>query len=133
MIKRWLRLSKKLKMMTLLLTIIGTIIASIISPRKKLWSIAITKTSLILFLSLLFYRGNKKILWNHLSKGLIADKIRTPLIVLRCWLIPVSILASIKSLSIKTYQKQQKFILIKLIILFALIITFSTSNLIIFF
>lgn len=119
--------------MTLLLTIIGTIIASIISPRKKLWSIAITKTSLILFLSLLFYRGNKKILWNHLSKGLIADKIRTPLIVLRCWLIPVSILASIKSLSMKTYQKQQKFILIKLIILFALIITFSTSNLIIFF
>lgn len=120
-------------MITITTIIMGTIISSFFAPKNKLWVISIIKTSILLLFSFFLYSGNKNLVWKHLSKKLVLDKIRTPLIILRIWLIPVSILARIKRLSRKTLKKQQSFVFLKLIILLALIITFSTTRLLIFF
>lgn len=120
-------------MITIIFLVIGTAVSVIISPRKKIWSLAIRKTSAIFLFSSFFYSGNKNLNWSFLSSSLVIDKLRTPLIVLSCWLIPVSLLARIKSLSKKRNIKNQRFILLKLWILIALIVTFSTSSLLMFF
>lgn len=133
MSKRGFRVSKKLKMITIIVTTLGIILASWITPKKKLWCISIVNSSFIFLLSTFIYRGTKKIIWKHLSLSLTLDSISTPLVVLRCWLIPVSIMARINRLSPKRINKQRSFILYKLIILMALMVTFSTSSLIIFF
>nr|YP_009989796.1 NADH dehydrogenase subunit 4 [Ophiura kinbergi]QNN00528.1 NADH dehydrogenase subunit 4 [Ophiura kinbergi] len=120
-------------MITLSLMIIGSIITSLLVPNNKLWTTSIINTSAILFVSFIFYSGNNNVIWNHLSINLALDNISTPLIVLSAWLIPVSIMASINSLSSNTFSNQQSFIILNLFILLALIFTFSTTNLIIFF
>lgn len=120
-------------MITISFSILGTILSTWISPSSKLWRKSIFKTSIIFSLSIFIYRGNKNLYWKFLSYSLVIDKIRAPLIILRCWLIPVSLMASINNLSKKSINKQRKFILFNLIILLALVITFSTSNILIFF
>lgn len=84
-------------------------------------------------LSSFLYSGRKKIVWSHLSYSLTIDKIRTPLILLSCWLIPVSLLARTKALSTQRIQRRQRFVFFNIWILIALIITFSTTRLIVFF
>lgn len=120
-------------MITIILLVIGTAISVVITPNKKIWSLAVRKTSAIFLFSSFFYSGNKNLNWRFLSSSLVMDKLSTPLIILSCWLIPVSLLARINRLSKKRYTKTQRFILLKLWILVALIITFSTSSLLIFF
>lgn len=120
-------------MITLLLTALGTTITVWIRPINKLWKVLITKVSFLFVLSIFLYKGNKKVNWKHLSFALTVDKLSSPLIILRCWLIPVSIMARIKKISNKRASKQRSFLTFKIWILIALVITFSTTKLIVFF
>nr|YP_025943.1 NADH dehydrogenase subunit 4 [Ophiura luetkenii]AAO65635.1 NADH dehydrogenase subunit 4 [Ophiura luetkenii] len=120
-------------MITIVLTALGTAITMWISPYNKIWSTTIANVSFIFLLSSFLYSGNNNIIWNYLSLSLTADNISTPLIVLSCWLIPVSILASINSISNNSMNNQQSFLFFNVWILIALIVTFSTTSLIVFF
>nr|YP_009545891.1 NADH dehydrogenase subunit 4 [Ophiosteira antarctica]AYO99683.1 NADH dehydrogenase subunit 4 [Ophiosteira antarctica] len=120
-------------MITLILSLIGVIISIWISPNNKIWETAIFQISIIFLFSCFLYSSTNNINWSHLSSLLIIDNISTPLIVLSCWLIPVTLLASINNLSKTNIVSQRNFISFNLIILLALIITFSAPNLILFF
>nr|AYO99695.1 NADH dehydrogenase subunit 4 [Ophiosteira sp. Op725.7] len=119
--------------MTLILPIIGIIISTWITPNNKISETSIIQISMIFLFSCFLYSGSNNVNWSHLSSLLVLDNISTPLIILSCWLIPVTLLASVNSFSKTNNNSQRTFISFNLIILIALIITFSTSNLILFF
>nr|YP_009700153.1 NADH dehydrogenase subunit 4 [Ophiura sarsii]QEP94705.1 NADH dehydrogenase subunit 4 [Ophiura sarsii]QHT54202.1 NADH dehydrogenase subunit 4 [Ophiura sarsii]QYF07888.1 NADH dehydrogenase subunit 4 [Ophiura sarsii] len=120
-------------MITILLTAIGATLTVWASPANKVWSTTITNVSFIFLLSSFLYSGSNNIVWSHLSYSLTIDNISTPLILLSCWLIPVSLLASTNALSTQSIQSRQSFVFFNIWILIALIITFSTTSLIVFF
>ena len=113
-------------MLLLILRTIGILITIIFSG-KKLWRTTIAQASFLFLISTkLLKKGTS-------SFSLLKDKISSPLILLRFWLIPVSLTASIGHLKHKRTNNNRLFISLSLIILTALIITFSTTNLLIFF
>nr|YP_009545877.1 NADH dehydrogenase subunit 4 [Ophioplinthus brevirima]AYO99669.1 NADH dehydrogenase subunit 4 [Ophioplinthus brevirima] len=120
-------------MITLILTTVGIIISTWITPNNKIWETSIFQISLTFLFSCFLYSSTNNIYWSHLSSLLVTDNISTPLIILSCWLIPVTLLASINSLSNSNSNSKRTFISFNFFILIALIITFSTTNLILFF
>nr|YP_011015308.1 NADH dehydrogenase subunit 4 [Stegophiura sladeni]UFQ25371.1 NADH dehydrogenase subunit 4 [Stegophiura sladeni] len=120
-------------MITIILTISGVIISTWATPNNKIWQVNIVQVSIIFLISCFLYSGTNNINWNHLSSSLATDNISIPLIVLSCWLIVVTLLASISSLTAAENNIQRTFITLNLLILIALTITFSTTNLILFF
>nr|YP_009545864.1 NADH dehydrogenase subunit 4 [Ophionotus victoriae]AYO99656.1 NADH dehydrogenase subunit 4 [Ophionotus victoriae] len=120
-------------MITLILSTTGAIISTWAAPKNKIWNISIAQVSIIFFISCFLYSGTNNIYWNYLSSILATDSLSTPLIVLSCWLMVVTLLASINSVSNSSALNQRMFITFNLVILIALIITFSSTNLIMFF
>nr|BDG62552.1 NADH dehydrogenase subunit 4 [Amphiophiura penichra] len=120
-------------MITFILIILGIIISTWTTSNNKIWQTSIAQISITFLLSCFLYSGTNNIYWNHLSSSLVTDNISTPLIILSCWLIPVTLLASISSISNSNNNTQRTFISLNLIILIALILTFSTTNLLGFF
>nr|YP_003457197.1 NADH dehydrogenase subunit 4 [Astrospartus mediterraneus]CBH40158.1 NADH dehydrogenase subunit 4 [Astrospartus mediterraneus] len=120
-------------MITLISWSTGIILTSWIVPRKNLWEISISQSSLLLTLSCFFFNNNTSSLSNNISINLATDSINSPLIILSCWLIPVTIAASISNLNNITHNDNNIFISLNILIIIILTITFSTTNLIIFF
>uniref|UniRef100_A0AAU6PX04 NADH-ubiquinone oxidoreductase chain 4 n=1 Tax=Ophiotreta durbanensis TaxID=3135534 RepID=A0AAU6PX04_9ECHI len=121
-------------MLTLIFPIIGIIITTLLTPNNKLWPTIILQTNLTLFLSaILVSNPNNTWNWTNINWSLGIDNINSPLIILSLWLFPVSLLASIGHLSNTSNNEKQLFINTTLIILTALIITFSASDLLILF
>ena len=114
-------------MLTFILTTTGIAATTFASSKKKKWLIVITQTSILFLFSSLII-NLKDPTWI-----LLTDQLSSPLIVLSFWLIPVSLLARIGHLRKKRHAKSQLFIFLIIIILTALIITFSSRNLILFF
>lgn len=71
--------------------------------------------------------------YNKRGWALTNDKVKTPLIILSLWLLPVSLMASTGHLQKKTPSKKRTFIQLSILILIFLIITFSATKLIVFF
>nr|QAU54035.1 NADH dehydrogenase subunit 4 [Distolasterias nipon] len=71
--------------------------------------------------------------WHNLSFNFAVDSLSSPLIILSTWLIPISLLASIKSTNSYTLNSQRTFISTIFFILFALLLTFSALELSLFF
>nr|QNQ65315.1 NADH dehydrogenase subunit 4 [Amphiura sp. JN-2020] len=118
-------------MWTLLLITTGVIITNWVSPANKLWPTIISQTSIAFLISLL-----KLIPTENLSSWNTAfhtDNISSPLLILSFWLLPVSLLSSVSHLNKKSNKNTQLFITLSLLILLSLTITFSSSNLMLFF
>lgn len=114
-------------MLTFIISTIGIITTIPFLKKKNLWPTLLTQTSTLFLLSRRII--SKKIL----SSNLLKDNIKTPLIILRFWLIPVSLLARIGKLQKKRLNNKKIFSILIIAILIALIITFSASKLIILF
>nr|CBH40133.1 NADH dehydrogenase subunit 4 [Amphipholis squamata] len=114
-------------MLSLILTILGVVITLPFITKNNIWPTIISQTSITFMLS------SQLIVNNNISLTFNNDNISTPLIILSFWLIPVSLLASVGHLQNNSSNNIRLFITLTLIILIALIITFSTTNLILFF
>ncbi len=128
--KRWPRMSY-LKMITLLFIIAGTIVAVKATTEKKIWAKATLWASTIVILTIIVLPPNSsatETVW-----GMAKDRIRTPLVYLSAWLIPVSILARKGHLSKSSLKTQKAFITLIFIILFFLYITFLSKRFIALF
>nr|AYO99611.1 NADH dehydrogenase subunit 4 [Astrotoma agassizii] len=120
-------------MITLTFWATGIIITSWIIPRRNLWETSILQSSILILFSCFFFNNNTSNLWNNLSINMGTDSINSPLIILSCWLIPVTINASINHLNNNSHIDNNIFVSLIIIIIIVLIITFSTTNLIVFF
>nr|AYW52639.1 NADH dehydrogenase subunit 4 [Astrohamma tuberculatum] len=120
-------------MITLIFWAIGIIITSWSIPQNKLWETSIFQSSILILISCFFFNNNTSSLWNNLSINIGTDSINSPLIILSCWLTPITINASINYLNNNSHNDNNIFISLINTIIITLIITFSTTNLIIFF
>nr|UKG23819.1 NADH dehydrogenase subunit 4 [Asteroschema tubiferum] len=120
-------------MLSIIFWLIGLTISTWITPQKNIWELTISQSAILLFLSTFFLNNTTNSIINNLSANLATDNINSPLIILSCWLTPVSIAASINILNKNHNTDKQNFITLILLITLALIITFSTTNLLIFF
>nr|YP_010120067.1 NADH dehydrogenase subunit 4 [Amphioplus laevis]QRC36798.1 NADH dehydrogenase subunit 4 [Amphioplus laevis] len=114
-------------MLTLLFTLIGISLSLMLTSNKNIWTLTVSQLSFLLLGSLFLININVN------SFYLSNDTTSTPLIILSFWLMPVSILASIGHLTNNSSQTQRTFAIFIIIILSALTLTFSTTNVIIFF
>uniref|UniRef100_A0AAU6PX41 NADH-ubiquinone oxidoreductase chain 4 n=1 Tax=Ophiotreta sp. TaxID=3135526 RepID=A0AAU6PX41_9ECHI len=121
-------------MLTLILTISGIIITSYLTPNNKLWPTTIFQINISLIVgTILTLNLNNNWQYTNLQWNLGVDNLSTPLIILSLWLLSVSLIASIGHLSTLTNNENRYFITISLLILIALIITFSATDLLILF
>ena len=120
-------------MITLLFLSAGATLTSLVSPKNKLWATTISQRAFISFLALILLKNHWTSSWHKLSFILASDSISTPLIILSCWLAPLSLIARKKRLKNKPKLKQRTFIVLILTITTALIVTFSSLELILFY
>ena len=119
-------------MLTLIISLIGASITIWLTPNRLLWPTLTSQTSIFLLLGFITLLS-PILVTNHTTWGLTGDLVSIPLILLRLWLVPVSLLSSVGHLQNKSPSNTRLFIQLTLLILISLIITFSATNFIIFF
>nr|AKO71946.1 NADH dehydrogenase subunit 4 [Beringraja pulchra]AKO71959.1 NADH dehydrogenase subunit 4 [Beringraja pulchra]AYJ22405.1 NADH dehydrogenase subunit 4 [Beringraja pulchra]AYJ22431.1 NADH dehydrogenase subunit 4 [Beringraja pulchra] len=104
-----------------------------ISPKKWMWTSTTSNSLLIASLSLIWFKWDFEMGWNHSNLFLGIDPLSAPLLALTCWLLPLMLLASLKHLSSEPHKRQQIYVSL-LITLQALLITaFSATEMILFY
>nr|YP_010960789.1 NADH dehydrogenase subunit 4 [Poraniopsis inflata]WNH38680.1 NADH dehydrogenase subunit 4 [Poraniopsis inflata] len=120
-------------MIYLLLTSTSALLIPWVTPSKLVWTTSIINSLVISALSLNLLNHHQASSWHNLSNNFATDPLSTPLIILSCWLIPVSLLASINTISKQNTINQRTFITLLFTILIALILTFSSLELSLFY
>ena len=120
-------------MITLVFLTTGIIVTSLVTPRNKLWATAISQRAITPIIALLLLKNHWVSSWHKLSFILASDSIATPLIILSCWLAPLSLIARKNQLKNNPQAKQRTFISLTVLITAALIVTFSSLELILFY
>nr|YP_010042745.1 NADH dehydrogenase subunit 4 [Ophidiaster granifer]QPC56390.1 NADH dehydrogenase subunit 4 [Ophidiaster granifer] len=120
-------------MINLLFPSLLALIITWISPRNTIWTISIINSIIISTISLNILPLHNTSLWHNLSNNLAIDPLASPLIILSCWLVPISLLASINTLKHQNTINQRTFISLIFIILISLILTFSSLELSLFY
>nr|YP_009344351.1 NADH dehydrogenase subunit 4 [Temnopleurus reevesii]APT42119.1 NADH dehydrogenase subunit 4 [Temnopleurus reevesii] len=120
-------------MITLVIIAAGIATTTAVIPQNKLWPNVIAQTAGLALLSLFILPSQVNTSWHSLSINLAADSLSTPLIILSCWLAPISLLASKGHLNNTTISSQRIFLITIIIITGALIITFSSLELLLFY
>ena len=120
-------------MINILLPSLSALVITWVTPKKFLWTTSILSSLLISVLRIKTLKFHKDALWHKLSRNLAIDALARPLIILRCWLVPISLLARIKTLKNQRTIKQRTFISLIFIIMISLVITFSSLELSLFY
>nr|YP_010443031.1 NADH dehydrogenase subunit 4 [Phormosoma bursarium]UTD49281.1 NADH dehydrogenase subunit 4 [Phormosoma bursarium] len=120
-------------MITLIFITIGISITTFITPIKNLWATAISSTSLLSLTSTILISNHWTSSWHNLSSIFASDSISAPLIILSCWLAPLSLIASKGHLNNAPHLNQRTFITLINLITGALIVTFSSLELLLFY
>ena len=98
-----------------------------------IWVASITKSIIISLLRINTLNLHYSSLWHKLTFNFAIDSLSAPLIILSTWLVPISLLARIKTISKLSNQAQRTFISLIFTILLALILTFSALELSLFY
>nr|YP_009917957.1 NADH dehydrogenase subunit 4 [Pseudoboletia maculata]QLM02005.1 NADH dehydrogenase subunit 4 [Pseudoboletia maculata] len=120
-------------MITLILLTTGIAITNYLTPNNKLWPNAIAQSAILSLLSLTVLTNHWTASWHNLSTILATDTISSPLIILSCWLCPIALIASKGHLEGTSELSQRVFITSVVIITGALIVTFSSLELLLFY
>nr|YP_187597.1 NADH dehydrogenase subunit 4 [Astropecten polyacanthus]BAD86705.1 NADH dehydrogenase subunit 4 [Astropecten polyacanthus] len=115
-----------------LLTTLSTFTLWVSKP-QHIWTTSIVSSIIISFSSIFLIFPHWPSSWHHLSSSLATDSLSSPLIILSCWLVPISLLASINTISKQNTMNQRIFTSLIFIILTALVITFSALDLSLFY
>nr|YP_002726659.1 NADH dehydrogenase subunit 4 [Lissemys punctata]ABK41359.1 NADH dehydrogenase subunit 4 [Lissemys punctata] len=99
----------------------------------NLWYTSLTHTLLISLLSLKLLNYTQQPVMIMSNPYLATDQISTPLIILTCWLTPLMIIASQNHMSTEPLPRKRIFTITIVLLQTLLIMTFSTTNLMLFF
>nr|YP_009369636.1 NADH dehydrogenase subunit 4 [Echinometra mathaei]AID60555.1 NADH dehydrogenase subunit 4 [Echinometra mathaei] len=120
-------------MITLIFITIGISLTTFLVPNNKLWANSISQSALLSLFSLVLVSNHWSSSWHNLSTILASDTISAPLVALSCWLAPISLIASKGHLNKTSALNQRTFITMIIIITGALIVTFSSLELLLFY
>nr|YP_009917944.1 NADH dehydrogenase subunit 4 [Echinothrix calamaris]QLM01979.1 NADH dehydrogenase subunit 4 [Echinothrix calamaris] len=120
-------------MITLILISVAITITAFTVPQNKIWGATISQSAALSLIATCIVSNHWSSTWHNLSWGLATDSLSTPLILLSCWLAPLSIIASIKHLQSSSALNQRTFISMVTLITSALIVTFSSLELVLFY
>nr|YP_010582854.1 NADH dehydrogenase subunit 4 [Tripneustes kermadecensis]UFZ01333.1 NADH dehydrogenase subunit 4 [Tripneustes kermadecensis] len=120
-------------MITLIFFTTGIALTSFMVPENKLWASSITQSAALSFLALITLSNHWASSWHNLSTILASDTISAPLIILSCWLCPIALIASKGHLNSTSDSSQRVFIVLIIAITGALIVTFSSLELLLFY
>nr|QKN98954.1 NADH dehydrogenase subunit 4 [Henricia pachyderma] len=104
-----------------------------IIPRNYLWAFSIATSTATTCISTILLNNHINSSWHNTSINLATDQTSTPLIILSLWLAPLALNASINTINKNSINEQRTFISIIFIITIALIITFSATELTLFY
>lgn len=122
-----------LLMITLTSFSVGLIITVFMAKTQKIWPALICQRIMLSLLSIFLIKNHWLSTWHKLSLVLASDSIASPLIVLRCWLAPLTLIARKGHLIKKSESRQQIFVALILFITSSLIITFRATELFLFY
>lgn len=120
----------------MLIVLIPTVFLFIIIwtvPLPFLWPTALTYSFLVAIISITFLGDYFICAYQYLNLGLFIDFYTIPLLILTCWLLPLLIFASSKSLTYKPPLQQRAHLALLTSLQIFLILSFNTSDLILFF
>nr|YP_009685708.1 NADH dehydrogenase subunit 4 [Epiplatys lamottei]QDU24356.1 NADH dehydrogenase subunit 4 [Epiplatys lamottei] len=119
-------------MLKILLPTIMLLLSTWLIPMKKAWSTILMYSLIISTLSFnLFLLGNSG--WACLNMYTATDNLSAPLLVLTCWLLPLTIIASQKHMSLEPENRQRMYLTLLMSLQIFLIMAFSATELIMFY
>nr|AJI44498.1 NADH dehydrogenase subunit 4 [Stegastes flavilatus] len=104
-----------------------------LTPAKTLWSTSVYHSLLIAVMSLQWLNTSWFSGWTHMNPQMASDPLSAPLLVLSCWLLPLTILASQKQASSNPILLQRTYISLLVLLQFFLILAFSATELLMFY
>nr|YP_009158123.1 NADH dehydrogenase subunit 4 [Pateobatis hortlei]AKM98060.1 NADH dehydrogenase subunit 4 [Pateobatis hortlei] len=104
-----------------------------LAPKKWLWSLSLTYSFLIAFISLYWFKWNAEIGWDFSNPYLGVDPLSSPLLMLTCWLLPLMLLASQNHLNNEPHTRQRTYISLLITLQLLLIMAFSATEMILFY
>nr|YP_010486854.1 NADH dehydrogenase subunit 4 [Poliometra prolixa]UWI54398.1 NADH dehydrogenase subunit 4 [Poliometra prolixa] len=119
-------------MSVLLFSSFSLLVISIICPFNLVWGFLVFCSCFILFFGLLLF-GNGLMVFSSLFYGLGLDFVSVPLVVLSCWLLPLTLLASQGHMFYFSLVSQRLYCILLVFVLFSLIFTFSSLELSLFY
>nr|YP_002154474.1 NADH dehydrogenase subunit 4 [Paratilapia polleni]BAG69546.1 NADH dehydrogenase subunit 4 [Paratilapia polleni] len=103
------------------------------APVKGLWSITLTYSLVISFISLSWLKTTAETGWSFLNPYMATDPLSTPLLTLTCWLLPLMIIASQNHMTSEPIARQRLYITLLTSLQIFLILAFSATELIMFY
>uniref|UniRef100_UPI0030E01537 NADH dehdrogenase subunit 4 n=1 Tax=Henricia reniossa TaxID=2053902 RepID=UPI0030E01537 len=120
-------------MIYLLSASIATLTLVWVVPRSYIWAFSIAASTATTCISTILLNNHINSSWHNTSINLATDQTSTPLIILSLWLAPLALSASINTINKNSINEQRTFISLIFIITIALIITFSATELTLFY
>nr|UBD07275.1 NADH dehydrogenase subunit 4 [Synapturanus sp. AF238] len=117
-------------MLMLTITWLSMIIMVALMPKKVLWPLSISMALIVSMLSITwFYQQNAQLS----SNWLYTDNLSNPLLILTCWLYPLTLLASQSKMAKQPMPHQRVYIINLTILQIFTLLAFASSTLIMFF
>lgn len=120
-------------MLIILIPSISLFITIWLAPFTFLWSSTLIYSFLVALVSLYLLPNYTGCALAYLIFNVKPDLFTTPLLILTCWLLPLLVIASQNSISCKPLPQQRAYLALLVSLQVFLILSFSASNLIIFF
>nr|NP_443433.1 NADH dehydrogenase subunit 4 [Elassoma evergladei]BAB70439.1 NADH dehydrogenase subunit 4 [Elassoma zonatum] len=120
-------------MLKILVPTIMLIPTAWLTPAKWLWSTTMLHSLLIAMVSFTWLSSVLETGWNSINLFMATDPISTPLMILTCWLLPLTIIASQNHTSSEPINRQRMYITLLTSLQFFLILAFSATELIMFY
>nr|YP_010044622.1 NADH dehydrogenase subunit 4 [Anneissia pinguis]QPF24645.1 NADH dehydrogenase subunit 4 [Anneissia pinguis] len=119
-------------MSLLLFSVFGVLFTSLFCPFSIVWGFIVFLSCLVLFFSFFLF-GNDIFVISSLFYVFGIDFVSISLIVLSCWLLPLTLLASQGHVSFFSSVNQRVYCILLVLVLVSLIITFSSLELSLFY
>nr|YP_636967.1 NADH dehydrogenase subunit 4 [Aptocyclus ventricosus]BAC23666.1 NADH dehydrogenase subunit 4 [Aptocyclus ventricosus] len=103
------------------------------APPKWLWPVTLGHSLTIALFSLSWLTNTSESGWTSLNPFMATDPLSTPLLVLTCWLLPLTILASQNHTSHEPLNRQRAYITLLTSLQIFLILAFSATEIIMFY
>nr|YP_010710680.1 NADH dehydrogenase subunit 4 [Elassoma alabamae]WCZ71044.1 NADH dehydrogenase subunit 4 [Elassoma alabamae] len=120
-------------MLKILLPTIMLIPTTWLVRAKWLWTTTMVHSLMIALASFAWLNNVLDTGWNSVNNFMATDPISTPLLILTCWLLPLTILASQNHTSSEPKNRQRMYITLLTSLQFFLILAFSATELIMFY
>nr|AGM47741.1 NADH dehydrogenase subunit 4 [Rachycentron canadum] len=104
-----------------------------LTPAKWLWTTSLANSIIIILASLTLLKDPFSSNWVMLNNYLAIDAFSAPLLILTCWLLPLTILASQNHLTEEPITRQRMYASLLAILQFFLLLAFSTTELKMFY